>query len=47
MASQFVTEEYAYFKSDKCRDLDRHLGDLHSFISGRSRRLDFGGEADC
>ncbi|ORY59033.1 muts domain V-domain-containing protein [Leucosporidium creatinivorum] len=29
---QFVTEQFAYFKSDKCTDLDRHLGDIHSFI---------------
>ncbi|BGP33912.1 hypothetical protein JCM10296v2_005721 [Rhodotorula toruloides] len=30
---QFVTEMQAYFKNDKCRDMDRHLGDLQSFIS--------------
>ncbi|KAK4699437.1 DNA mismatch repair protein MSH5, partial [Phenoliferia sp. Uapishka_3] len=32
---QFVTEEFAYYKSDKCRDLDEHLGDIHSFISDK------------
>ncbi|GAA5983518.1 hypothetical protein JCM11641_005836 [Rhodosporidiobolus odoratus] len=30
---QFVTELRAYFKSDKCYDLDKHIGDLHSFIA--------------
>ncbi|GAA5920451.1 hypothetical protein JCM1841_004561 [Sporobolomyces salmonicolor] len=30
---QFVSEKSAYFKNDKCRDLDRHLGDLQSFIA--------------
>ncbi|GAA5944527.1 hypothetical protein JCM3775_003284 [Rhodotorula graminis] len=30
---QFVTEQQAYFKSSKCRDLDRHIGDLQCFIS--------------
>lgn len=34
---QFVTEHQAYFKSDKCRDLDRHIGDLQSFVSGAAR----------
>jgi hypothetical protein len=34
LALQFVTEQFAYFKSDKCRDLDHHLGDIHSFILG-------------
>lgn len=29
-----MTEESAYYKSDKCRDLDEHLGDVHSFITG-------------
>ncbi|GAA6050088.1 hypothetical protein NBRC10513_001384 [Rhodotorula toruloides] len=32
---QFVTEMQAYFKNDKCRDMDRHLGDLQSFISDK------------
>ncbi|BGP41924.1 hypothetical protein JCM10449v2_005921 [Rhodotorula kratochvilovae] len=32
---QFVTEQQAYFKNDKCRDLDRHLGDLQCFISDK------------
>ncbi|GJN92911.1 hypothetical protein Rhopal_005953-T1 [Rhodotorula paludigena] len=32
---QFVTEHQAYFKSDKCRDLDRHIGDLQSFVSDK------------
>lgn len=31
---QFETEQFAYFKSDKCRDLDHHLGDIHSYILG-------------
>ncbi|KDE06931.1 hypothetical protein MVLG_02818 [Microbotryum lychnidis-dioicae p1A1 Lamole] len=29
---QFVTEDYAYFKSNECYDLDRHIGDIHSNI---------------
>ncbi|GAA5854993.1 hypothetical protein JCM9279_005715 [Rhodotorula babjevae] len=32
---QFVTEQQAYFKSAKCRDLDRHIGDLQCFISDK------------
>ncbi|KAL8291262.1 hypothetical protein RQP46_002240 [Phenoliferia psychrophenolica] len=32
---QFATEQSAYYKSDKCRDLDEHLGDLRSFISDK------------
>ncbi|CDR44185.1 RHTO0S09e00958g1_1 [Rhodotorula toruloides] len=32
---QFVTEMQAYFKNEKCRDMDRHLGDLQSFISDK------------
>ncbi|GAA5977825.1 hypothetical protein JCM10908_005110 [Rhodotorula pacifica] len=30
---QFKTESQAYFKNEKCRDMDRHLGDLQCFIS--------------
>lgn len=37
--AQFMTEQSAYFKSDKCRDLDQHLGDIHSFITGNSFSL--------
>ncbi|GAA5820731.1 hypothetical protein JCM3770_005267 [Rhodotorula araucariae] len=32
---QFVTEQQAYFKNDKCRDLDRHIGDVQCFISDK------------
>ncbi|GAA5933957.1 hypothetical protein JCM10213_008486 [Rhodosporidiobolus nylandii] len=32
---QFVTEMRAYFKNDKCCDMDRHLGDLHSFVADK------------
>ncbi|KAK4048469.1 hypothetical protein OIO90_005800 [Microbotryomycetes sp. JL221] len=31
---QFVTETFAYFKNEKCRDLDFHLGDIRTFIQG-------------
>ncbi|KAM0790292.1 hypothetical protein ACM66B_005594 [Microbotryomycetes sp. NB124-2] len=31
----FLTEDFAYFKNQKCRDLDFHLGDIRSFIQGR------------
>ncbi|KAL0211756.1 hypothetical protein RCL1_005382 [Eukaryota sp. TZLM3-RCL] len=30
---QFYTDEYAYFKSIKCQELDNVLGDIHSDIS--------------
>ncbi|GAA5820833.1 hypothetical protein JCM11251_001834 [Rhodosporidiobolus azoricus] len=30
---QFITESRAYFKSDKCYDLDKHVGDLSSFVA--------------
>ncbi|GAA6033865.1 hypothetical protein JCM8097_000376 [Rhodosporidiobolus ruineniae] len=30
---QFVTEMSAYFKNDKCYDLDKYLGDVQNFIS--------------
>lgn len=32
--AQFMTESQAYFKNEKCRDMDRHLGDLQCFIAG-------------
>ncbi|GAA6004146.1 hypothetical protein JCM10207_002453 [Rhodosporidiobolus poonsookiae] len=32
---QFVTEMNAYFKNDKCYDLDKHVGDLNSFITDK------------
>lgn len=34
-----MTEDSAYFKSERCRDLDQHLGDVYSFISGQSYRM--------
>ena len=30
-----MTENQAYFKNEKCRDMDRHLGDLQCFIAGK------------
>ncbi|GAA5874385.1 hypothetical protein JCM8547_005384 [Rhodosporidiobolus lusitaniae] len=30
---QFVTEARAYYKSGQCYELDKHVGDLHSFIA--------------
>ncbi|KAG0658910.1 MutS protein msh5 [Rhodotorula mucilaginosa] len=32
---QFLTENQAYFKNEKCRDMDRHLGDLQCFIADK------------
>ncbi|KWU42860.1 hypothetical protein RHOSPDRAFT_35589 [Rhodotorula sp. JG-1b] len=32
---QFMTENQAYFKNEKCRDMDRHLGDLQCFIADK------------
>ncbi|GAA5919798.1 hypothetical protein JCM6882_003420 [Rhodosporidiobolus microsporus] len=32
---QFITESRAYFKSDKCYDLDKHIGDVSSFITDK------------
>ncbi|GAA5864913.1 hypothetical protein JCM3774_004270 [Rhodotorula dairenensis] len=32
---QFITESQAYFKNEKCRDMDRHLGDLQCFIADK------------
>jgi hypothetical protein len=32
---QFVTEENAYFKNDKTRDMDRHIGDIYSYITDK------------
>ncbi|KAM0753707.1 P-loop containing nucleoside triphosphate hydrolase protein [Meredithblackwellia eburnea MCA 4105] len=32
---QFLTEEFCYFKNDKCRDLDEHYGDILSLVNDR------------
>ena len=32
---QFATEESIYFKNDKTRDLDRHMGDIHSYVADK------------
>lgn len=29
---QFNGDQAAYYKNDKCRELDTHIGDLHTMI---------------